>query len=75
MTTTGQELIESAKEALAFARGEALCYQLNDDSTMSLIVGAKRLEKVSGLPFPKKQEVIDTDAECPIIPVHDMGDL
>jgi hypothetical protein len=48
MTTTGQELIESAKEALAFAKGEAN-------------------ECVVYCP----NEAIDTDAECPVILVHD----
>lgn len=52
MTIAGHRLIASAKEALAFARGEpndCVAYYPND--------------------------TINTDAECPIIPVHDMGDL
>ena len=49
-TKTGQELIESAKEALAFARGEPN-------------------ECVVHYP----NDAVDTDAECPVIPVHDMG--
>jgi len=52
MTTTGQELIESAKEALAFARGEP-----NDCVVY----------------YPN--EVINTDAECPVILVHDTESL
>lgn len=50
MTKAGQELIASAKEALAFARGE-----INE----------------CVVHYPS--EAINTDAECPIIPVHDMG--
>lgn len=52
MTDTGQELIKSAKESLAFAKGEpsdCVVYYPND--------------------------TVDTDADCPIIPVHDIGDL
>ena len=52
MTKIGQELIESAKEALKFAKGEpnnCVVYYPN--------------------------EPIDTDAECPVIPVHGMGDV
>lgn len=48
--TAGQQLIDSAKEALAFARGEPN-------------------ECVVHYP----NDTIDTDAECPVIPVHDMG--
>ena len=48
--TTGQELIESAAEALAFARGEP-----NECVVYHAV------------------EPVDTDAECPVIPVHDMG--
>jgi len=52
MTTTGQELIESAKEALAFARGEA----------NNCVVYCPN-------------EVVNTDAECPVILVHDIDGL
>lgn len=52
MTKIGQELINSANEALAFAKGEPNhCFVYHN------------------------VEPINTDAECPIIPVHDMGDL
>lgn len=47
MTKIGQELINSANQALAFARGDMY----------------------------RTIEPINTDAECPIIPVHDMGGL
>ena len=47
MKKIGQELINSANEALTFARGDMY----------------------------RAVEQINTDAECPIIPVHDMGDL
>ena len=48
--TAGQRLIDSAKEALAFAQNEPN-------------------ECVVHYP----NDTIDTDAECPVIPVHDMG--
>jgi hypothetical protein len=47
-----KELIESAKEALAFAKGEA----------NNCVVYCPN-------------EVIDTDVECPVIPVHDIEGL
>ncbi len=56
MTTTGQRLIASAKEALAFARGEVndyvLHYKINNDLTMDLKVEVidKASDRVSGLP-------------------------
>jgi hypothetical protein len=64
MTKTGQELIESAKEALAFARGEAnecvVYYKLNNDLTMNLV--AYNMDKASNgvlvLPFPKEQKTL-----------------
>lgn len=47
-----QELIESAKEALAFARG-----------------------KVNDCVVYCPNEVVNTDTECPVIPVHDTESL
>lgn len=52
MTIAGQELVESAKEALKFAKGE---------------------QNECVVYYPS--DTVNTDAECPVIPVHDMGNL
>jgi hypothetical protein len=88
MTTAGQELIKSAKEALAFARDyRSIMEQLGHDlgkKTLQIydkkrhqeaLLFSRSLGECFIIPVTYNNPSINTDENCPVIPVHDMGDL